>query len=213
MTATYDASYFQSREVWPDFRMELRTILRLARLAPDSRALEVGCGSGELLRALRGMTRFAVGVDLSSAGLRLAAARASAACARAERLPFRDGIFDAVVSQHLLEHLPDAEGALLEWRRVLRPGGRAVLVTPNAAYPDAAHFADPTHVRIFTPAGLRGALEGAGYRVEELFTLFPYLGSGRLARAVSIRLAPLARRAPGLASTGRSLVASARTPS
>ena len=205
----YGASYYQNREAWPDFRMEVEAILRLARLSPDSRVLEVGCGSGELLSRLERHAGLAAGVDLSTVGLGLARRykKATVACARAEDLPFQDRSFDAIVGQHLIEHLPNPARALEEWRRVLRPSGTLVLVTPNAAYPDPAHFEDPTHVHIFTPAGLRSSLESKDFRVEQLFTLFPYMGSGRLARAASIRLAPIARRLPGLSGTGRSIVA------
>lgn len=186
--------------------MEVETIVRLARLSGESVVLEVGCGSGELMSQLDGRVRVAAGVDLSSVGLKLARRRKVAVTrALAERLPFRDGCFDAVVGQHLIEHLPDVAGALYEWKRVLRPTGALVLVTPNAAYPDPTLFEDPTHVHVFTPADLRSSLEQAGFRVEQLFTLFPYLGSSRLARAASIRLASLPLRT----ATGRSIVAAA----
>ena len=211
-TPHYKEEYFLGREAWPDFRTELRTILGLARLTGDARVLEVGCGSGELLRSLSGGSSLAVGVDLSAAGLGIARGKALVACASAQALPFEDGSFDAVVAQHLIEHLIEPESALGEWRRVLRPGGRLVLVTPNAAYPDPAHFEDPTHVNLFTPASLREALEAGGYRVDALFTLFPYLGRGRLGRAASIRFSFLARLLSPLASTGRSIVAAAHAP-
>ena len=51
--------------------------------------------------------------------------------AEAERLPYADGSFDAVVADSLLEHLDDPSRALREWRRVLRPGGRLILWSPN----------------------------------------------------------------------------------
>lgn len=207
----YEQSYYQDREGWPDFRTEVAAIVRLARLSRNSSTLEVGCGGGELLSHLRRHAGRAVGVDLSIHGLRMSREKgALAAAALAERLPFRDHAFDAIVGQHLIEHLPDPVGALREWRRVLRPGGTLVLITPNAAYPDNSHFDDPGHVNVFTPDGLRAALETAGFRVEQLFTLFPYLGSGRLARSASIRLPHLSSLLSGLSPTGRSIVASAR---
>ena len=205
----YEDSYYQDREAWPDFRMEVETILRLARLSSKSAVLEVGCGSGELLTRMEGRVGVAAGVDLSSVGLKLARRRkAAVSCALAERLPFRNGCFDAVVGQHLIEHLPDVAGALSEWKRVLRPAGVLVLVTPNAAHPDVTLFEDPTHVHVFTPADLRSSLEQAGFRVVQLFTLFPYFGTGRIARAASIRVA----RLPFRTATGRSIVAAATAP-
>lgn len=205
----YEETYYRGRESWPDFRIEQRAIIRLAALRADSRVLEVGCGSGDLMISLRGIAGLVAGVDLSAAGLGIARGRGLVSCALAETLPFPDGSFDAVVGQHLIEHLPDAASALTEWRRVLRPGGRVVLVTPNADYPDPAHFEDPTHVRLFTPDSLRRELASAGFGVDELFTLFPYLGRGRLARAASIRLPGLASRLSPFAGSGRSIVAAA----
>ncbi len=80
------------------------------------------------------------------------------------------------------------------------------LVTPNATFPDPSLFYDPTHIHLFTLEELRDVLGAAGFQVVYLSTLFPYLGRNRLARAASIRLAPLARHIPFLAARGRSLV-------
>jgi len=206
----YGERYYQDREAWPDFRAEIEAILRLAGLSRESRVLELGCGGGELLRRLERRARLAVGVDLASAGLRLAQRKGLAAmCGRVERLPFATGAFDAVVAQHLVEHLQNPTEALKEWRRVLKPSGILVLVTPNALYPDPSLFDDPAHCSLFTPATLRSALEASGFRVTDLSALFPYLGQGRLARAISVRLAWLSRRVPGLTGMGRSIVAAA----
>ncbi|HEX2922861.1 MAG TPA: class I SAM-dependent methyltransferase, partial [Chloroflexota bacterium] len=204
---------------WPDFRLEVETILRLARPVASGRVLELGCGSGALLRTVAPIARLAGGMDISAAGRELAAGwirqevrgrtGVGLLCARAEKLPFDDGSFDAVVSQHLVEHLDDPSAALAEWYRVLRPGGILVLVTPNGDYPDPEIFADPTHNVLFTHGSLRSYLSASGFHVDRLFTLFPYLGRGRVARFTSIRLARVARQIPGLNLTGRSLVASA----
>jgi SAM-dependent methyltransferase len=47
-----------------------------------------------------------------------------------QRLPFRDGAFDALLCHHVLEHVPDDRAAMRELRRVLRPGGWAILQSP-----------------------------------------------------------------------------------
>lgn len=197
--------------------MEAELIIGLAHLAPTSRVLEVGCGSGELLRRLEFNSVVAMGVDLSQDGLIMAKARMDRGDlappllinARAESLPLKDASFDAVVAQHLLEHIHNPIEALREWRRVLRPGGVVALVTPNALYPDQTLFDDPSHVDLFTPDTLRSALESSGFKVVHLSTLFPYLGRTRLARFLSIRLAPIAHRLPGFDRSGRSLIAAA----
>ncbi len=210
----YDQSYYRSRERWPDFRLEMESLLTLCRLTTEARVLELGCGGGELLRHLDDRAKLAVGVDLSPQGLRLARQQSRTAVlgANAEALPFCQGAFDAVVAQHLVEHLQEPVDAMREWRRVLRAGGVLAIVTPNAAYPDPALFHDPTHLHLFTLESLRASLEEAGFRVVYLSTLFPYLGRNRIGRSASIRLAPLARHLPVLAGNGRSLVAAAARP-
>lgn len=71
--------------------------------------------------------------------------------ADAHRLPFRDGVFDVVVLAEILEHLTRPEAAVAEVRRVLRPGGRAVVTVPFAY---RVH-ADPDDYQRLTPSGLR----------------------------------------------------------
>lgn len=79
-------------------------------------------------------------------------------------LPFDDAQFDAVVSRHVIEHDPDTWGVLREWARVLKPGGRLVIVTPDqAAYPGNTVHLDPTHYAAFTPAQLAALVWHAGF--------------------------------------------------
>lgn len=97
--------------------------------------VDAGCSSGYLLEDLRRERPDArlIGVDLVAAGLRRAHAlvpEATLLLADVCDLPIADGAADAVVSANLLEHVPDDVGALREFARVLRPGGRAAIVVP-----------------------------------------------------------------------------------
>lgn len=97
--------------------------------------VDAGCSSGYLLEDLRRERPDAqlIGVDLVAAGLRRAHAlvpEATLLLADVCDLPIADGSADAVVSANLLEHVPDDTGALREFARVLRPGGRAAIVVP-----------------------------------------------------------------------------------
>ena len=106
---------------------------------PPGEALEVGCGTGELL--LRMAERYPhtsfTGLDPDAEALAVSARKFSHAglrvelkLGRAETLPFADGRFQLVVSSLMLHHLDRATKllALREWRRVLAPGGRLLLV-------------------------------------------------------------------------------------
>ncbi len=88
------------------------------------RALDLGCGTGRNLPLLDGAR--AVGLDPSLDALRRARRRAAGiplVQARAEALPFRDAVFDTVVSGLVLCSVADPSRALAEVRRVLRPDG------------------------------------------------------------------------------------------
>ena len=92
----------------------------------SARILDLGCGDGATLRALHSPRgTFAVGVDLSSEGLKTAKALTPYAhfvCARGEQLPFRDECFDSVICGVALPYM-DISRTLAEVRRVLKPSG------------------------------------------------------------------------------------------
>ena len=105
------------------------------KLEPWMRVLDVGCGAGAVLRLLDERVHF----DAAPVGLAAALAR-SAVTVRGERqpefvrglataLPFGDGAFDFVMSGYVLSHLSDedVERFLIELRRILAPGGLALL--------------------------------------------------------------------------------------
>jgi ubiquinone/menaquinone biosynthesis C-methylase UbiE len=94
--------------------------------------LDVGTGTGLLLRSLPRAPWRLVGVDLAPAMLAIARAalpNARFELADASRLDFPDASFDLVTCVTVLHLVPDATAAMREWRRVLRLGGRIVLAT------------------------------------------------------------------------------------
>ena len=115
------------------------TLERLAWCG-DERVLDVGCGPGNLLRAMarehKGWGDL-VGCDLS-AGM-IAEARAASAglpvrwfVADAQALPLPDARFDVVMARHMLYHVPNIDRAMAEAARLLRPGGCFLAVTNSA---------------------------------------------------------------------------------
>ncbi len=101
-----------------------RPVLRMVRRA--RRVLELGCGTGRLLRTLPG--REVIGVDISARSLSFAREKGCAVVAAdAHRLPFPEGAFDAVVAANgVFTHL-DYEPAFTEISRVLAPGGQVAV--------------------------------------------------------------------------------------
>jgi SAM-dependent methyltransferase len=76
-------------------------------------------------------------------------------------LPFGSGTFDAVVMAEVVEHLPNDFGALEEARRILKDSGKLVLTVPYF------HDAEPTHIRIHSPASIERLLLASGWRIVE----------------------------------------------
>jgi ubiquinone/menaquinone biosynthesis C-methylase UbiE len=120
-----------------------REVLAQAALAPGLRVLDLGCGwaYGTLWASAAGCR--VVGIDLGMdqlAWARRALPGAEAlglTLANAKRLPFRTASFDRAVSVEMMEHVfrPDRDAVFAEIARVVRPGGRISISTPNPASP------------------------------------------------------------------------------
>ena len=104
------------------------------------RVLDVGCGQGMDLASYAMAGADATGIDLTPRHVELARAHleafgvaAKVVRGDAERMPFEDDRFDKVSSNGVLHHTPDMGAALREIRRVLRPGGEALIIVYNRA--------------------------------------------------------------------------------
>ncbi|MDA0369900.1 MAG: methyltransferase domain-containing protein [Actinomycetota bacterium] len=126
--------------------------MAVADLAGYRTILDVGCGDGQIGRALmRAHGSHVVGIDPTWNQITVAKERSvlengsvmSVARAGADRLPFADGSFDAVVACLVFEHIREVDSAIEEVARVLRPGGRfsfflnhPLLQTPGSGWID-----------------------------------------------------------------------------
>ena len=212
--APYDAAYYAAREGWADRRVESRAAVRALGAPAEALVLDFGCGSVPLFPTLRAAGYRPLGLETNAAAARAAAARRLGPVLRVgpgPALPLASGVAGAIIAQHLVEHLDRPEAAAREWWRVLRPGGRLVLLTPNAAHPDPAIFADPDHRALFSAGRLAALLRAAGFDQVRTRALFPYLGPGRAGRAAGRRLWRLALLPP-LDRRARTLLLVARKP-
>ncbi len=120
----YEAERHHGYHLW----LDQRSVAMVKERARDQRVLEVGCGTGLLLKETAPVASQAVGLDLSHGMLRAAADRSLTVVeASADSLPFDDAVFDLVYSFKVLAHVPDIARAVAEMVRVTRPGGRLVL--------------------------------------------------------------------------------------
>lgn len=155
---------------------------------PPGRALDVGCGDGRTMDALRAVGWDVIGLDPDPDAV--AACRARGLDARVGMIDAADGLgrFDAVVALHVIEHVDEPGRLLAAARASLRPGGHLVVVTPNAAGVRAAAdgpwwrgLEAPRHLQILTAAALSRLAAEAGF--TSLRTFSSVRGTNGLVRA------------------------------
>jgi SAM-dependent methyltransferase len=124
----------------------LRMILKMAAGRERGWVLDNGCGVGAYLEHLSEIAERAIGLEYDIARAAEAGNRSlEVLSARGERLPFRDGSFDLILSHEVIEHVDNDRAAVAEMIRALRPpsgenlGGRLVLFVPNRGYPLETH--------------------------------------------------------------------------
>jgi len=110
----------------------------LDRVTAHGPILDLGCGSGPMIVALRSAGRECIGIDVSMTWLvvahrliRDAGHTPVLAAAVAEALPLADGALGAVVSLDVIEHVRDVPAYVREINRAVRPGGSVAISTPN----------------------------------------------------------------------------------
>ncbi len=115
---------------------------RFSKEKLDHPVLDVGCGDGFLARVAFGV-QLEAGIDLDAGEVGRAIASKSykkALCASATDLPFPNKSFKTVVSNCVLEHIPDIDSALKEIHRVLKPKGRLMITVPSECYTNDSYF-------------------------------------------------------------------------
>jgi SAM-dependent methyltransferase len=118
-------------ELWA---WDRRRAFLLAEARPGERVLDLGCGAGRFVAALRDAGADPVGVEIAETALERARRNAPGADLRLMEpdgsLPLEHASVDLVWCSEVLEHVADTEHTLLEARRVLRPGGRMLITVP-----------------------------------------------------------------------------------
>jgi arsenite methyltransferase len=174
----------------PDVVAQRREVRRLLALRPGEGVVDIGAGPGFLAAEMAAEGARVVAVDPSASMRELARSRSDIEVldGSAEALPLPDGALDAAVATQVLEYVPDVPGALAEIRRVLRPGGRVLLLDTDwdsvvwhssdadrtravlSAWEE--HLADP-----YLPRTLGGALREAGF-VDVVPSVWPLFNAG-----------------------------------
>lgn len=184
MATCYDKSYFIERDVLiPHLAATVKKLMKENKL---KKVIDVGCGTGLLVKFLNDNHFQAVGVDSSRQAVQAAQKNVGGKniiLAKATNLPFDDESFDLVTSISMIEHLTlkDAGNFIKEARRVLKKDGFIFLVTPNFSTPlriiyGKKWFAykDPTHINFFTPISLSSLLKEKGFKNINFNFKIPY---------------------------------------
>jgi SAM-dependent methyltransferase len=176
----------------PSWQRHVAGYAYAAQVLGPGRVLDLGCGTGHSFHLLA--PRETVGVDIDPEAL--AGQERETVVADMRDLPFEDDSFDGVIAAHSVEHVPDPAAVLREVARVMRPGGVALVTTPNRltfGRPD--EIIDPYHYVEFDEHQLRELCERHFDEVE----LRGVFGSERymeLHRAERAKLDSLLRKDP-----------------
>ncbi len=160
---------------------------------PSDYILEIGCARGFLTKNIQQISPATFGVDMNEEAISQGVTNGLSVMA-AEKLDFADKSFDKIYSFHTIEHIPDTELAFKEIERVLKPGGKLLLVYPaevirglaalRSAWTLYHNFskARDIHVHLFTPSSMKELADGtnmnyvqskfAFLNIPQFFTLF-----------------------------------------
>jgi ubiquinone/menaquinone biosynthesis C-methylase UbiE len=196
---------------------ELDRLVEIARPQPDWLVLDLATGGGHT--ALRFASRVArvVATDISPGMIRAArafvaeqgAANIAFGLVDAQRLPFRDGIFDLVTCRIAPHHFEDGRGFVHEGARVLKAGGLLLIQDPLAPEDEGAaryvnaieRLRDPSHNRAFSKSEWMGFFQAAGLQVEAVDQIIkrhafvPWAERQRCSPGVVARLVEMAEAA------------------
>ena len=131
----YRERYRALRPGWRSSGEQLEAMVR-SHIGPESSVLDLGCGRGGVVELFWREVRLAAGLDPDAPSLTEHRAPGMPVIRGiGETIPFAGESFDLVVCVWVLEHLRDPSSTLREVRRVLKPGGHFVFLTPNIRNP------------------------------------------------------------------------------
>ncbi|MDH5770739.1 MAG: class I SAM-dependent methyltransferase [Candidatus Bathyarchaeota archaeon] len=187
----FDKDYFRSVEMKYKRYKDLKEMQRKyfprsileEKIKSKSRVLDIGCAFGYFLKLCDDYNLETYGVDVSKYAIneakRITKAKLYLGDINEGLSVFNNEFFDLVTMFDVIEHLKNPWSLLTEVYRVLRRGGKMIIVTPNInaiakllEKNQWGGFSDPSHFYLFTSDSLRFLVEKAGFLVTRLETTF-----------------------------------------
>lgn len=179
-----DGGYFATRFSYDQRRQQLWKVLcsyLQSEIPPSSAVLELGGGYCDFINQIQAAEKHVI--DLSPDIAKFAAEGVGThvqPCSELDRFPGER--FDTVFASNLFEHLTreDLLTTLSGILRILRPGGKLLIIQPNFRYAYKGYFDDYTHIGIFTHISLADLLKACGFHIDTVVPRFlPFSLRGR----------------------------------
>ncbi|CAM5793360.1 Methyltransferase type 11 domain-containing protein OS=Rhizobacter sp. Root404 OX=1736528 GN=ASC76_02100 PE=4 SV=1 [Rhizobacter fulvus] len=177
----------------PTFSRLDRLFTRLLRLEPErdrhadtylhdtapGALLDVGCGSGDFAAHMRRLGWRCQGTEFDPDAARHARETHGIEVELGDisQIRYEDERFDAITARHVIEHVREPADFLAECWRILKPGGRLVLLTPNADSLGHRHFGprwrgleQPRHLYLFNPMSMQALFERQSIAGADVFS-------------------------------------------
>ena len=174
-SSLFDLIVSRAHPAWRDAQQAM--VFYLPHVS-EGRMLDIGCGNGSSMLVLRQYGWSVEGIDFDEHSIAQARARhLNAKVGDLRMINYPTGSFDAILMNHVIEHIPNPVDLLRECLRILKPGGVLVALTPNADSWGHRRFGScwrgleiPRHLHIFTWDSLALAARQAGFTSVESFT-------------------------------------------
>jgi 2-polyprenyl-3-methyl-5-hydroxy-6-metoxy-1,4-benzoquinol methylase len=162
----------------PSRREAIDFPLRYLADRPAGRLLDIGCGDGTMLEQAMSLGWSVEGVDFDSKAVDNARSKGlEVHLGAVEDLNLPNASFDLILMSHLIEHVYDPIGLLRECRRLLTPGGKLIVATPNAESRGHTKFGAnwlllhaPRHLYLFNADNLAAMTRKAGFKTIQTRT-------------------------------------------
>jgi len=179
MTSYLKVIYNKKTKPYTDYPHQLCWYLfNRFNMKRGDRLLDLGCGRGDFAKGFKDLGMEVSGIDCEKGDSEiLKDIEVKIIDVEKDVFPFNSGLFDFVFSKSVIEHLWDPKNFMSENYRILKPGGRIVVMTPDWQSQRCIFYNDYTHRRPYTQMSLRDLLKIHGFKEvsSEIFYQLPVL--------------------------------------